>query len=77
MIAAAGYPATDDGRDAAQLASERSSAAPGVIELIDGSYAGKADDTIDDTGRVHCWAWVPSGLVEIARDDHGMWAVQS
>jgi len=51
-----------------EAALEASSSAR-VVELDDGSYGGLADDTIGDDGRVRSWAYVPSGLVQIARTD--------
>jgi hypothetical protein len=68
-----GYPATDEGQRTALNASASSCVSPRTIEFADGTYAGRADPTIDSDGRVRNWAWVPTGLVEIDCNEYGEW----
>lgn len=64
----------EDSEDALE-ASRTGTADPSVIELPDGSYAGTLDITIADNGKIRSWARVPSGVVQVERDDHGQWGI--
>lgn len=83
VVAAVRAAAQDDAHDAigyetpeaALKASERATTEPAAVELTDGTFAGCADDTRDSDGRVHSWAYIPAGLVEIERAEPYAWRV--